>query len=310
MPVQLMPEFNRRVFLKVTVLGAAVFVFGDALALEGDSGLHLALMSDVHIPADRLPGARGYDACQQLLRAVPDVLSAKPDGLIVTGDLARHEGEVADYEVFLELIEPIKDTMPVYLALGNHDNRDNFYAVVKNLQGSMQPVQDKHVSVIEHRQIRIVLLDSLFYVRQKGGLLGKVQREWLSAYLTGHVDRPVVLMLHHTLGDGDNDLLDTEYFFDLLAPHSHVKAIFHGHSHAWKRYERQGMPIINLPTTAHIRSPEQPIGWVDAVFRRDGMDLSLRAFGGNRNEDGKTFSYAWGISERIPASPSQGAHAR
>ena len=309
MPVQTMPEFGRRVFLKASALGAAVFVFGDAHAHEGDSGLHLALMSDVHIPADRLPGARGYDACEQLIRAVPDVLSAKPDGLIVTGDLARHEGEVADYEVFLELIKPIRETMPVYVALGNHDNRDNFYTAVKNLQGSVQPVEDKHVSVIENSQIRIVLLDSLLYVRQRGGLLGKAQREWLNAYLTAHADRPVVLMLHHTLGDGDNDLLDTEYFFDLLAPHLHVKAIFHGHSHAWRRYERQGISIINLPTTAHIRGPEQPIGWVDAVFRKGGMELTLRAFGGNRDEDGKTFSYEWSIPGGDPSLPSPGAPA-
>jgi 3',5'-cyclic-AMP phosphodiesterase len=295
MPVQLMPEYSRRAFLKATVLGAAVFVAGDALARDGDSGLHLALMSDTHIPADRLPGARGYDACRQLSCAVPGVVASRPDGLIVTGDLARHEGEVADYEVFLELIEPIRDEMPAFLALGNHDNRDNFYTAVTELKGAVQPVDEKHVSVIEHKHLRIVLLDSLLYVRRRGGLLGKAQREWLSAYLAAHVDRPVVLMLHHTLGDGDNDLLDTEYFFGLLAPHPQVKAIFHGHSHEWRRYERQGIPIINLPTTAHIRSPEQPIGWVDAVFRKDGMDLTLRAFGGNRKEDGKTVAYTWAV---------------
>ncbi len=310
MPVQPMPEFSRRAFLKSSLLGVAVFVMGDAVALEDDRGLRLAIMSDVHIPADRLPGARGFDACRQLTRAVPDVLSAKPDGLIVTGDLARHEGEVADYEVLLELIKPIQDTMPVYLALGNHDNRDNFQAAVKNPQGLLQPVEGKHVSVIEHGQVRIVLLDSLLYVRQRGGLLGKAQREWLDAYLAAHTDRPVVLMLHHTLGDGDNDLLDTGHLFDIIASHPHVKAVFHGHSHEWKRYEHRGVTIINLPTTAHVRSPEQPIGWVEGVFRKDGMDLTLRAFGGNRDEDGKTFPYKWPVPGQGPGLPSESAPAR
>ena len=288
-----MPTFSRRAFLKANILGAVAFVTGDAFALEGVPDLRLALMSDTHIPADRLPGARGYDACRQLSVAIPDVLATQPDGLIVTGDMARHVGNVADYKVFLELIKPVTDVMPAYLALGNHDNRDNFYTAVKELQGNLQPVQDKHVSVVEHRHVRIILLDSLLYVRQRGGLLGKEQREWLDAYLAAHTDRPVVLMLHHTLGDGDNDLLDTAFFFDLLAPYSHVKAIFHGHAHAWKRYEYRGIPIISLPTTAHIRGPEQPIGWVEALFRNDGMDLTLRAFSGNRDEDGKTVSYAW-----------------
>jgi hypothetical protein len=72
-----------------------------------------------------------------------------------------------------------------------------------------------------------------------------------------------------------------------------VKAVFHGHSHVWKRYERQGIPVVNLPTTAHIWTPDQPIGWVDASFRKDGMDLTLKAFSGNREEDGKVFSYTW-----------------
>jgi len=296
MPVQLGCDVSRRTFLKANLLGAAVFVVGDALAGEGGGDLRLALLSDIHLPADRLPGSGGYDACRQLIQVTPDILAAKPDGLIVAGDLTRHEGTAADYEVVLELTKPLSDAMPVYLCLGNHDNRDNFRAAFKNLKGEAQPVQDKQVTVVEHRHVRILLLDSLFYVRQRGGLLGKVQREWLNAYLAGHADRPAVLMFHHTLGDGDNDLLDTELLFDLLAAHPRVKAVFHGHAHAWTRRERQGVSVIGLPTTAHIRDPKQPIGWVEAVFRKDGMDLTLRAFAGNREEDGKTYSHTWAPS--------------
>jgi len=292
-PFHLLPPMNRRTFMKVHVMGAAALAVGDAAALAAERGLNLALMSDTHIPADRLPGARGYDAGKQLLEAVPDVLAAQPDGFIVTGDLARHVGQVEDYAVFLELIEPIRETMPVYLMLGNHDNRENFLAAVTDLPAKVRAVESQHVSVIEHAEVRIVLLDSLLYTRQRGGHLGKEQRDWLSAYLDAHTDRPVVLMLHHTLGDGDNDLLDTENFFQLIAPHPQVKAIFHGHSHAWRRYEHGGIPIINLPTTAHIRSEEDPIGWVDARFTRGGMDLTLRTIGGNQSDNGETYSYTW-----------------
>lgn len=284
---------SRRAFVTAHMMGAAAVVVGDAVALAAGSGLRLALMSDVHIPADRQPGARGYDAAKQLTEAVPGVLAAQPDGLVVAGDLARHVGEVEDYAVFLELIAPIREAMPVYLMLGNHDNRDNFYTAVQNLPQKVEAVASKHVSVLEHAAVRIVLLDSLLYTRQRGGHLGKEQRDWLGGYLATHTDRPVILMLHHTLGDGDNDLLDTENFFQLIGPHPQVKAIFHGHDHAWRRYERDGIPIISLPTTAHIRSPEEPIGWVEGVFSRGGMDLTLWTVGGNQANNGTTYSYTW-----------------
>jgi len=38
---------------------------------------------------------------------------------------------------------------------------------------------------------------------------------------------------------------------------------------------------------------QQPVGWVAASFRLDGVDLTLHAIGGNRKEDGKTTSIEW-----------------
>jgi len=100
-------------------------------------------------------------------------------------------------------------------------------------------------------------------------------------------------VFHHTLGDGDNDLLDTDRLFALLAPHKHVRALMHGHSHRWQRYELSGIPVVNLPAMGHIWTPEQPLGWVEAEFRSSGMSLKLHAFSGNREEDGKSFDYTW-----------------
>lgn len=293
MPAHILPEISRRAFLQAGTMGAAAFLFGTARAQAAPAPFHLALMSDTHIPADRTTGSRGYNACDHLQLVTPDVLAAKPEGLIICGDAAQSIGEAGDYVTLFELLKPLTDAMPTYIAMGNHDDRVNFYDIVKKLDGDVQPIQEQHVTVLEHDYVRIVLLDSLMYVRKRGGHLGSAQREWLTAYLTENTDKPVALMLHHTLGPGDNDLLDTELFFDLLAPHKHVQAIFHGHSHRWVRYERQGIPIINLPTMAHIWTPDQPLGWVDAQFHKTGMDLTLRAFAGNREEDGKTFSYAW-----------------
>ncbi len=292
MPATISPSMDRRGFLRTTALGAAALVFSYGSRADAE-GLHLAMLSDTHVPANRQPGARGFNACEHLQRIVPDLVATNADGLVISGDLAQLIGEREDYTVLLELLKPVTDTTPTYIALGNHDDRDNFFAVVQDLQGNRQEVEEKHVTVIEHATVRVILLDSLMYVRKKGGFLGKAQREWLAAYLAEHTDRAVALVLHHTLGDGDNDLLDTERMFTLLEPHRHVKALFHGHSHRWSVSEQQGIHIVNLPTSAHIWTPDQPIGWVDTRFHSGGMQLTLHAFAGNTAEDGKTFDMTW-----------------
>jgi Icc protein len=60
-------------------------------------------------------------------------------------------------------------------------------------------------------------------------------------------DKPAIFFVHHTLGEGDGDLLDSNRLFEIIRPHRHVKAIFYGHSHMWQIGEREGVKLINLP---------------------------------------------------------------
>jgi hypothetical protein len=73
----------------------------------------------------------------------------------------------------------------------------------------------------------------------------------------------------------------------------HVKAIFHGHSHVWRLGRRQEVDVINLPALGFNFRDEDPVGWVEAWFRREGVQLALHALGGNRAEDGRRVSLAW-----------------
>ena len=102
--------------------------------------------------------------------------------------------------------------------------------------------------------------------------------------------------MHHTLGDGDGDLLDAGRLFEIIRPRRQVKAIFYGHSHGWEIGERQGVKLINLPSLGYNfgkDGKDQPVGWVDARFRRDGVDLTLHAIAGNRAQDGQTSQISW-----------------
>jgi hypothetical protein len=56
----------------------------------------------------------------------------------------------------------------------------------------------------------------------------------------------------------------------------------------WNVSERQGVKLINLPALGYNLWQGEPVGWVDARFRRNGVDLTLHAIAGNRAQDGLT----------------------
>ncbi len=257
------------------------------------SELHLALLSDTHIPADPADVYRGFRPWSNLERVVPQVIEAKPLAALINGDAARLEGKEGDYVQLKGLLDPLAARMPVYIGFGNHDDRSNFAKVFPEPAGIHPKVDGRFVSLIDHPVVRLIQLDSLQYPNKTAGLLGRAQRTWLGGYLAEVRDRPVVLVVHHTLGDGDGDLLDAERLFDLVRPHRHVKAIVYGHSHVWAIGRRDRLQLINLPAVGYNFRDADPVGWVEARFREGGVALTLRAIGGNRQEDGKVTKVPW-----------------
>jgi 3',5'-cyclic AMP phosphodiesterase CpdA len=262
-------------------------------AAGAEKPVHLALLSDTHVPADSKGEYRKFLPWENLKTVVPQVIEARPEGIILNGDAARLTGELADYEAVKQLLAPLAEQAPVYIGLGNHDDRDNFFKVFDHPSGNRQKVAGKHVLVIERPSMRLIILDSLFYVNKAAGLLGKAQRDWLARYLEASDVRPTVIFVHHTLGDGDGDLLDVERLFLLTRPRKTVKAIIFGHSHKYAFSEEDGIHLINIPAVGYNFSDDEPVGWVEAVFTAKGVDLKLRAFAGNRAADGKSRSLSW-----------------
>ena len=298
MPQLFHQPIRRRDFLRTSLVAGAALVLPAGRASAGsarpDDEYHLALISDTHIgPGERAKDPRGFDPCAQLRRVVPDIVAAAPRGVIVNGDLASREGLAEDYAELKVLLDPLGRAAPVYLGLGNHDDRANVRATFTPPAGTDAGVTNHQVLVIDAPATRFVVLDSLLYVNKVAGLLGQRQRAWLSEHLAAHADKPAVLFVHHTLGDGDGDLLDADRLFQILRPHRHVKAIFYGHSHAWSVTEREGVKLINLPALGYNFAEREPVGWVDARFRRDGADLTLHAIAGNREQDGHTSRVSW-----------------
>lgn len=296
MPALLESTSNRRAFLKTIGTGSALIAVAGCASTPvaaKEKEFHVALISDTHIPADPAEAYRGFKPHENLQRIVPELAAAKPELTIHCGDAARLEGKVEDYQRLSTLLQPLQAVAPICITLGNHDDRVNFGTVFKAVAGEKQKVAGRNVFVLEHDVARFVALDSLLFVNKVTGQLGKAQRSWLAEYLKTATDRPVLLFVHHSLEDNDGDLADVARLFEIIKPHRQVKAIFYGHSHVWGMKERQRVQLINLPAVGYNFQDKDPVGWVDARFRRDGVQLTMRAFAGNTADNGKSFDVKW-----------------
>ena len=291
-------SMNRRNFIKTSLAALGTVA---ALNTGCASGLkrtqyqasRWALLSDTHIPEDVNNNYRGFYPYQNLQKTVPGIISALPDGIAITGDLARLTGQLGDYENLKKLLDPIAEKRPIFMALGNHDNRDNFVKVFDNVPGEKQPVQGKHVVVANKPPARLIILDSLLYVNKTPGLLGKAQRQWLENYLTECDDTPTILCFHHSLEDGDGDLLDLPRLFSAMKPIRKVKAIVYGHSHVYKFTQFKGIHLINLPAVGYNFNDIDPVGWVEASLTAKGGLFKLHAIAGNTSNDQSVTKLKW-----------------
>lgn len=293
MPFLLTPP-TRRDFLTAAGAGIASLAFAGASSARQAGAprrpLRLALLSDTHIPADASETYRGFSPVDNLAKVVPQVAAAPVEGVLVGGDLARLAGLPGDYDRLRDMLGPLTARWPVGLVLGNHDDRGNFLKAFT--PSTPSPVQNKVAATRDAGGLRFVLLDSLLAPNVTPGQLGNAQRTWLGQTLAAST-MPTVVLVHHTLGGNDGELMDADRLFDVVRPHRHVKAIMYGHSHKYEVREREGIQLINLPAVAYNFADSEPVGWVESVWTDEGVDLTLRAIGGNMAANGQTTSVHW-----------------
>lgn len=252
-----------------------------------------AFLSDTHIAADPENNYRGHYPYRNLEKAFAQIAADLPEGIAITGDIARLTGQIGDYENFKKLLMPSISKRPIYVALGNHDHRGNFLDVLETTAGPTQAVKGKHIVTVDAGCARFVLLDSLVTTNETPGLLGKAQRTWLQRYLQTGDDKPVILFFHHSLRDDDGELLDAPRLLDLVQPIAKIKALVYGHSHEYAFSDYQGIHLINLPAVAYSFNDREPLGWIEARLTGEGGEFILHAVDGNREMDGRVTPLRW-----------------
>jgi 3',5'-cyclic-AMP phosphodiesterase len=290
MPYLTLP--TRRGFLSTISASVALASQAPPARAQGEK-VRWAFFSDTHIAADRNNEYRGFKPYEQLAKVAPAVAASGVAGAVISGDLARLDGQPGDYQNLLQLLAPVTAKMPMAMALGNHDHRKNFHAAVTSQPGDTQQVQDRHVLAIDAGPVRVLVLDSLIMPNFTPGLLGKAQRTWLERYLGSADETLTVVVVHHTPGDNDGELLDAERLLRILGASRKVKALVYGHSHRYRFDDMDGLHCINLPAVGYNFNDAEPTGWTEVELSGEGADFKLHAMGGNMEGNGKVTSVSW-----------------
>jgi len=314
MPITLQP-LSRRRFLAGATAGAAAlalnhWTLGEASPVVDAN--RVALLSDIHISANLAEHNRSVVMANHLRDALKAVLGAGalPSRLFINGDCAYLHGLAGDYSAVIDLIRPVREAgVPMHLALGNHDSREQFWNALPADEARSKELADHEVLDLSTPAARWIVLDSLKETSKTPGLLGEQQLNWLSKSLDAEPAKPTIVMVHHNpvfkapttqpttqpahgliLTTG---LLDSPALLDVLLRRRQVKALFFGHTHAWKVSMVEGLHCVNLPAVAYVFSPEQPSGWVDARFSASGMRLTLNTLDPAHQWNGQSHDLAW-----------------
>ena len=258
-----------------------------------------ALLADLHIAADRTRVAREINMTRHLQTVSDELLALpkRPAGVFVVGDCAFNSGEQGDYATLTDLLDPLRGgKLPVHLALGTHDQRENFWQALKEEKTARRPVEDRQVALIPTPRVNWFVLDSLEKTLQTPGSLGQAQFDWLAKSLDANRRKPAIVLIHHNPGTEGNigGLKDTEALFEVIRPRRQVKAYIFGHTHKWKIWEDpSGIHLVNLPPVAYIFQKGDPAGWVHATTRRDGLRMELRCVDTAHKDHGQVVDLKW-----------------
>lgn len=301
MPIHL-PPLSRRAFLVQAALLAAAGCQSSRPTAANQTPTDpdfWALFSDTHIAADVTVIKSDVRMAAHLEQAAQEVLAMRshPAGVIVNGDCAMLKGEAGDYATFGSLVQPLRSAgIPLWCAMGNHDDRGNFRKGIAIPKADPQSPADRHVAVIEGRRFNWFILDSLDVTNQTPGYLGDPQIAWLRRALEARSNKPAVVIGHHNieLGEAKMGMRDSKGLLDLLESQRHVKAYIFGHTHTWKLDKTPGgIHLVNLPPVAYVFNKQFPSGWVQARFDDHGAKLTLRSLNPAHPQHNETVDLRW-----------------
>ena len=155
----------------------------------------IAQISDLHIKAEGKLAYGIVDTAQMLRECVASIMQQNPlpDVVLVTGDMVDY-GRKNEYDLLKELLAPL--TMPIYVVVGNHDERRGLLAAFAGPGFEYLQQCDEFVQyTVDLGGLRLITLDTAVPMEGRGKLCSK-RLAWLEARLSE--DRtPTLVAMHH-----------------------------------------------------------------------------------------------------------------
>jgi 3',5'-cyclic AMP phosphodiesterase CpdA len=225
----------------------------------------IAQISDLHIQPE---GQKAYgivDTNRCLAAAIAQLnrLQPQPDLVIATGDLVDERTE-AEYTMLKSLVAELR--APLYLAMGNHDNREVFRQVFPHLP--YMPATGWVHYVLEDWPLRLIVLDTL--VDGEGyGNMDAERLGWLAARLADNPQKPTMIFMHHppfaTRLQGMDALRcrGNAALAQLIQQYPNVQRVACGHLHRSVQTVWAGTSGSVAPSVAHqvalkLQEPQPP----------------------------------------------------
>lgn len=223
----------------------------------------IAQITDLHITTSDDPSnqIRNADRLRQVLASI-NALRPRPVAIIATGDLVDR-GRAEEYEALKAILTPID--LPIYLGVGNHDNRlaalSEFSApnIETDPNGFIQYVR-------EFDNYRLIMCDTLDAGRETGAFC-EHRAEWLHKTLTDRPATPTLIALHHPpimSGIRWMDPTSRAEWIDrleqVISQHSQVCAITTGHLHrAFVRRFANSLVTVSPATSIQLTLDLTPV---------------------------------------------------
>jgi len=207
-------------------------------------------MSDIHLFAKNYEYGDVQYNTNDLFEAAVEKFHTNHDDadfLLISGDLVDN-GSVEGYEYLKSTLEN-RWHKPVYLCLGNHDNRENFNKVFLE-KNSNSPYY--YMKPLPLGETCLITLDSGKF-NPWMGIIDCEQLKWLEE-TAANIDLPIILMLHHPpfLGvDMDSfkfQLNNSQDIYDILKC-KNIVAICSGHVHGAYSYRLGQFPVFTAEGT-------------------------------------------------------------
>lgn len=235
--------------------------------------LRIIQLTDIHIDTPDKPYfdidvKSKFTAALDKIKTYTDV-----DLLIISGDLAAHNGEIEAYEWIVQQLQSV--TTPYLVMAGNHDN-------VHTMQ-QIFPINPQHVhdGMLYFKQIfkemPLLFLDTSSYT------LPQIQIDWLKQQPA----IPSLLFMHHpptfchcTYMDSKYPLHNRQQVWSQLIELSHIRHIFCGHYHTARTVHKDNKVVHIAPSsmmqiatrTPHFAVASYQPGW--RVIEWDGTQLN------------------------------------